>query len=250
MGDIMKIQINCTSDGVITYPLHSHSNYEIIYYLYGDGFLKTENGNIPYTPDTIIIVPPNLMHGSTSDSGFKNISVNSDFKHILNFSDPVVLTDNKKQEGRLLAEFIYENRFQNNEFLSSLCETYALFLLTALKIDDNISLAIKRIIREISNNAYDFEFNLKSVLLKSGYAEDYIRNQFKQKIGKTPTQFLTEIRINRACFLIDIFKDNYSMSQIAEQCGFINYIHFSKCFKRLVGCSPNEYKKRLIAKAE
>ena len=245
----MSIQINCTSNGVITYPLHSHSDYEIIYYLFGEGVLKTEKGNIPYTPGTMVIVPPNVMHGSTSDSGFKNICVSSNFKHILNFSEPVVLTDNEKQEGRVLAEFIYENRFQNNDFLSSLCETYVLFLLTTLKIDDNISIAIKRIISEISNNAYDYEFNLKSVLLKSGYAEDYIRNQFKQKTGKTPTQFLTEIRINRARFLIDIFKDNYSMSQIAEQCGFINYIHFSKCFKRVTGCSPNEYKKRHISTA-
>lgn len=241
----MSLQIHCTSDGVITYPLHSHIDYEIIYYLSGEGFLKTENGDIPYKSGTIIVVPPNLMHGSTSENGFKNISINSDFKRLLNFDKPVTLQDNLKNEGKLLAELLYENRLQDSDFLSSLCETYALFLLANLKIDDNIGTAIKEIITEISNNAYDHNFDVKSVLLKSGYAEDYIRNQFKHRTGKTPTQFLTEIKINRACYLIDIYKNNCSMSQIAEQCGFVDYIYFSKRFKQVTGLSPNEYKKKI-----
>lgn len=186
------------------------------------------------------------MHGSVSKSGFKNICVSSDFKHLLKFSEPIVLKDNEKNEGRTFAKLLYENRLQNKEFLSSLCETYVLFLLTNFKMDSNIDLAINKIIAENSDNAYDNNFDVTTALLKSGYAKDYIRNQFKHKTGKTPTQFLTEIRIKRALFLIDIYKENCSLTQIAEQCGFVDYIYFSRRFKQFTGISPNKYRKQTL----
>lgn len=242
----MGIQIYCTSDGTTTYPLHNHSDYEIIYYLQGEGFLKTEKYNIPYTPGTIIIVPPNLKHGSASEKGFKNISVNGSFKNLFNFNEPIVMSDNENADGRLFAKLLYENRFHNNAFLSSLCETYVLFLLTNFKIDKGTDIAIKKIIAEISENAFDQKFDVASALHKSGYAEDYIRNKFRQMTGKTPTQFLTDIRINRACFLIEIYNTHGSISEIAEQCGFVDYAYFSKRFKQIIGLSPSEYKKQIL----
>lgn len=242
----MNLQVHCTDAGVITYPLHNHTNYEVIYYLVGNGTLKTEKGDIKYSPGTIIIVPPNLLHGSTSENGFKNISINGDFINLLKFKEPVVMKDNEKGEGKLLAKLLYNNRFNNNDFLSSLCETYILFLLSNIKIDNDIDIAISNIITEISNSAYESNFNITEILNKSGYAEDYIRNQFKIKTGKTPTQFVTQIRIDRARYLIDIYKNNCSMTQIAEQCGFVDYIYFSKRFKQFVGCSPDAYRKRKI----
>ncbi len=239
----MQFQINCTDVGVVTYPLHCHTDYEILYYLSGEGVLKTENGNIPYSPGTIIIVPPFLMHGSTSQNGFKNIGVNGNFRNLIKFKEPIIMHDNENSEGKLLATLLYNNRYSNPDFISSLCETYILFLLSNLIIDNNIDVAINNIISNISIHAYDSNFNITSVLIKSGYAEDYIRNQFKLKTGKTPTEFLTEIRITHACYLIDIYKNNCSMMQIAEQCGFIDYIYFSKRFKQITGLSPNKYKK-------
>lgn len=243
-GKEMKFDINRTDTGVITYPLHSHTYYEILYYLKGQGVLKTEKGDIPYSKGTVIIVPPCFLHGSSSDSGFQNISINGDFRNLLKFKEVVVMKDNEKNEGKLLAELLYNNRLNDNDFLSSLCETYILFLLSNLKIDNNIDNAINKVISEISISAYDSNFNLTTVLNNSGYAEDYIRNQFKIKTGKTPTRFLTEIRINHACYLIDIYKNNCSMTQISEQCGFVDYIYFSKRFKQITGLSPNEYKKK------
>lgn len=98
---------------------------------------------------------------------------------------------------------------------------------------------------EISGKAFRSDFEPCEALIKSGYAEDYIRNRFKAKTGKTPTQFLTDIRIKRACFLIEVYKSSYSLTEISEQCGFTDYIYFSKRFKSITGFSPAEYKKRI-----
>ena len=155
------------------------------------------------------------------------------------------MLDNEKHEGRLLAEMLYGNRFGNEDFISSLCETYILFLLSNLTIESDIDRAVNGIITEISGKAFRSDFEPCGALIKSGYAEDYIRNRFKAKTGKTPTQFLTDIRIKRACFLIEVYKSSYSLTEISEQCGFTDYIYFSKRFKSITGFSPAEYKKRI-----
>jgi len=245
----MSYEIYYSKNVEVTYPLHSHTKYEILYYLYGEGFLKTEKESIPYQKGTIIIVPPSFLHGSTSKNGFNNISISGPFHNLFKFSEPVVMADNEKQEGELLARLICEHRFQNNDFVEKLCQTYASFLLLNLKIADNVNVAISEIMNEISENAFDSNFDVTAVLVKSGYAKDYIRSKFKKTTGKTPTQFLTDIRIKRACYLIEVFNNTKSMTEIAEQCGFEDYIYFSKRFKQFAGCSPNEYRKQIITKA-
>ena len=241
----MKLNINQTLKGTVTYPLHSHTEYEIMHYISGEGILRAETGDIPFTPETIVIMPPNLIHGSTSEKGFMNISISGNFNSKLSFKAPIVMQKKKKHEGRLLAEMLYGNRFGNEDFISSLCETYILFLLSNLTIESDIDRAVNGIITEISGKAFRSDFEPCEALIKSGYAEDYIRNRFKAKTGKTPTQFLTDIRIKRACFLIEVYKSSYSLTEISEQCGFTDYIYFSKRFKSITGFSPAEYKKRI-----
>lgn len=88
----------------------------------------------------------------------------------------------------------------------------------------------------------DPEIDLIKILLTSGYSEDYIRACFKKITGKTPTDFLTDVRIKHACYLIDIYKDTLTLSEIAEQCGYVDYIYFSKKFKTVMGMSPRVYR--------
>ena len=65
--------------------------------------------------------------------------------------------------------------------------------------------------------------------------------KFKKNIGKTPTEFLTEIRITHACHLIDIYKKHIPLSDIAERCGYTDYVYFSRRFKQITGTCPNKY---------
>ena len=101
--------------------------------------------------------------------------------------------------------------------------------------------AEKEIISEITDNFYDSNIDLGYILRRSGYAEDYVRAHFKKITGKTPTEFLTKIRIHHACYLIDIYRNSMSLSQIAEKCGYTDYIYFSRKFKQIKGISPQKY---------
>ena len=238
----MSYTINCTQDGVVQYPMHTHKNYEIMMYLEGEGYMRTELGNIPFETGTIVIVPPNIKHGSTSKNGFKNISIEGNFEPYFHFDSVKSFEDNEIREGKTLAEMIYENRYGNDTYLESLCTAYVCFLMQRFELDSAMQSSVKKIIAEISQNAFDPQIDLAFILSKSGYSEDYVRSCFKKITGKTPNEFLTDIRIKHACFLIDVYKNTISLSEISERCGYLDYIYFSKRFKSVMGMSPREYR--------
>jgi AraC-like DNA-binding protein len=241
-GDEMSYRITCTQDGVVQYPMHTHKEFEIMLYLEGEGYMRTELGNFGFKRGSIIIVPPNVRHGSVSEKGFKNISLSGEFRGYLNFDYVVCLGDNEAGDGTTLSKLIYENRYAAPSYLNALCLAYISFLLQRFEIKNQIYKSIGEIISEISENAFDSQIELSRILTRSGYSEDYIRACFKQITGKTPGEFLTDIRIKHACFLIDIYKGECPLSKIGEQCGYLDYVYFSKRFKAVMGMSPREYK--------
>ncbi|MBQ7799826.1 MAG: helix-turn-helix domain-containing protein [Oscillospiraceae bacterium] len=245
-----NISISKTADGTKKYPLHKHSNWEIMYYLSGEGHLATEGQNIPFQKGSIIVVPPSVMHGSVSQNGFVNISVGGDFNHLFMFDNPVLLYDNSRGEGERLSNLIYENRFAQSEYLSALCSAYVHFLLQNIECENRVSEALGQIIKAATENFSDAEFNITDSLNKSGYAEDYIRTKFKDKTGLSPIAFLTNVRITHAKKLFEIYSNSISVSQAAEKCGFDDLIYFSKRFKQVVGVSPDRYRKEMLKTVE
>ena len=240
----MSLKIYRTEDGITNYPLHVHKNFEIMIYIEGKGYMRTEHGDIPFQPGTIIIVPPNIKHGSRSENQFKNISIEGDFSGYFDFDTVKSFGDNERGEGQALATIIYNNRFENNPYLSSLCTSYLQFLTQRVQLDFTVHSCVQRIVFAISNNAFDSKIDISHILSKSGYSEDYIRACFKSITGKTPNEFLTEIRIKHACFLIDVYHNELSLGEIAERSGYLDYVYFSKKFKSVMNMSPREYRKK------
>jgi len=239
MGDSMKYLINLIKE---VSPPHKHKSYEIIVYTKGKGIFHTNEKDIKTDPGKIIIIPPDTVHSSTNiDKNYERIYINGEFNYIFNLTSPTVIVDNSNSEGLELAKMIYNNRLSNNEYLSTLISAFTHFLLKRIKFENELFLAITNIIEKMTNNFYDNNIDLSSLLKKSGYSEDYIRSQFKKITGKTPTEFLTESRISHACYLIGAYGKSISLMTISEKCGYTDYVYFSRMFKRMVGVSPRKY---------
>jgi len=221
--------------------IHKHKNYEIITYLKGSGIVFTPEKNIHISPGKIIIMPPDFPHSSNHSEDVERIYIYGDFKHIFSFSSPFVTSDDSEGTGVTLAKMIYANRYTNHEYVSALTNAYAHFLLQNLKAEKEIGTTIKGLVDNISENFYDSNINLNKLLNETGYAEDYIRAQFKAFTGKTPTEFLTETRISHACYLMNVYKETLSLTEISEKCGYTDYVYFSRRFKQVIGISPKEY---------
>lgn len=70
---------------------------------------------------------------------------------------------------------------------------------------------------------------------------NYLSSLFKKATDQTITNFLIEIRIDKAKELLK--QTNSNISEIAYNVGYSDAKYFSKLFRRKVGIKPNEYRK-------
>lgn len=71
--------------------------------------------------------------------------------------------------------------------------------------------------------------------------------QFELYTKKTVNDYVMNTRIEKSLNLLD---SNYAISYIAQECGFFDSSHFSRYFKKVIGKTPLEYKKSVIAKKD
>lgn len=72
--------------------------------------------------------------------------------------------------------------------------------------------------------------------------------QFKHYTGMPPMQYILSIRIANAQNLLETTA--YTVSEIAAIVGYDNPLYFSRLFKKQLGMSPTEYRKRQAAVLE
>ena len=75
-----------------------------------------------------------------------------------------------------------------------------------------------------------------------GYHPFYLNRLFKRYTGKTLHKTLTEIRVRQAKSLL--LRTSLSVEQIVRETGFSDRTQFSASFRKVVGMSATEYRKR------
>lgn len=70
-----------------------------------------------------------------------------------------------------------------------------------------------------------------------------LSNQLKLETGLSPIHFLIHVRIERAKQLLQI--QEYKIGDIAFETGFYSPQHFSLTFKKIIGMSPQKYRKSM-----
>lgn len=67
---------------------------------------------------------------------------------------------------------------------------------------------------------------------------------FKKYVGKTPVEYLTNLKINYACNLLK--HTNYTTLHISSIIGYDSLSHFNHVFKKIEGVTPTQYRKQNI----
>jgi AraC-like DNA-binding protein/quercetin dioxygenase-like cupin family protein len=67
---------------------------------------------------------------------------------------------------------------------------------------------------------------------------------FKRHTGKNFHDFVSELRVGRACRLLS--EGELNVTEIAYACGFGNLASFNRCFRRLKKANPTEFRRRLL----
>ena len=83
------------------------------------------------------------------------------------------------------------------------------------------------------------DLSLASIAAKLGYDAKYLSSLFKKRRGVAYMQYLRELRIKHALFLME--QGVASVKNVALLSGFRDALYFSKVFAGVEGIPPSEY---------
>lgn len=69
-----------------------------------------------------------------------------------------------------------------------------------------------------------------------GLSRRQVERLFRAELGKPPARYFLELRLERARHLL--LQTDMPVIEVATACGFVSASHFSRCFSRLYGASP------------
>lgn len=96
---------------------------------------------------------------------------------------------------------------------------------------------LKQYVRENYNSGIPLEF--AAGFLNVG--KNYFCSIFKKEEGRTFYDYLIDMRLEKAKELLR--NTNLKIYEIAESVGYTNFNYFTTLFKKVIGVSPNEYRK-------
>ena len=100
------------------------------------------------------------------------------------------------------------------------------------------------IINYINHNFND-NIKLETIAPRFGYNSSYLGKMFNKKMGECFNSYLDHVRINHSKKLL--LRKDLKVYEIAEQVGYNNVDYFHKKFKKYVGESPAEYRKKFLS---
>ena len=95
---------------------------------------------------------------------------------------------------------------------------------------------------------YNQPLSIKEYAAAHNLSEGWFIQNFKQYTNSTPAQYLLSLRIHNAKVLLE--STNYNVTEISNIIGYENPLYFSRIFKKQIGFSPSEYRKKIFAEIE
>lgn len=91
---------------------------------------------------------------------------------------------------------------------------------------------------------YNEKVKMKDLAEKFYLSESYLFELFKKHTNKTIIQFITDLRIKKACTLLKA--TDLPVYEISEKVGYDDLGYFGRLFKRQLNCTPADYRKKCM----
>ncbi len=212
-----------------------------------------------WRPD--IVLSDVVMPGMDGLTLLKRLKSNSDTSHIpvVLLSSKTALSDrmagwDKGADGYLgkpfntdelsaLVETLIENRQRMKGKFSGAQDTEGKIDAPEMKGNDEV--LFDRIMKEINAHIDDPDLNVEKLSSEVGVSRAHLHRKMKDLIGMTPSDYIRNIRLKRACELLR--RPDIEVTQVAYKIGFTSQPHFSSHFKRYTGFSPSEYRAKCLS---
>lgn len=136
---------------------------------------------------------------------------------------------------------IYKELKKKDEFTESSVEMLLLGLLNGKNLDSNSRPNWLNKIVEILNDNWNEEISLGELAFAAGVHPKTISKYFPKYFSCTLGEYRRRIKIEKSLTLIK--KSNFSLTEIALNCGFYDQSHFTETFKQMTGFLPKQFRK-------
>lgn len=248
---------------------HYHKSYEIYYLYSGERNFFIGDSVHHILPGDMVLIDSNVVHKTSG------LSTPNHEKVVLHFGQAFFTGISQEDVDLLLSPFAgdhplirlnLQERMQAEELLLSLLTELSerppgyqlhirnmaieLLLFTSRHVLRRKTLPaveltpvqqkVTDIIRHI-NLYYKEPLHLDDIAKQFYVSKGHLCRVFKEVTGFGFTQYINITRVKEAENLLR--ETNWSVTQISEQCGFENFSHFGRVFKKLAGLSPRAYRK-------
>ncbi len=250
------------------YPVHYHSDYEINLVMDTYGTRTVGDSEEEFNTLDLIMIGPNIPHAWTGEvvegnhvvtiqfsdkllnfpilgkrlfSSIKQLLIES--QHGISFSEQIqllmkdkILKLTKMQGFHTVLEFfsiLYELSIADRRILVS--NQYD----TKDTVRTSKSRRIAKVCEYIDKNIEE-PIRLGDVAQLVSMSESAFSHFFKKKTNCTFIDYVTNLRIARACQLLS--ETTYTVAEICYTCGFNNLSNFIRIFKKKKGSTPQEYR--------
>lgn len=255
-----------------TYPLHSHSEYEINYIENAEGVRRIVGDSVEVIGkyDLTLIAGADLEHvweqHNCTSKNIREITIQfssdlffGNFIHKNQFDNIRAMLVNAKKGISFPMESIMsvyhildtlaieeEGFYAVIKFLTllhelSISRNYRTLASSSFAHIDESSDS-RRVLKiyEYINTHYKSSIRLEDLADAVGMTPSAFSRFFKLRSGKTVTDYIIEIRLGHATRLL--LNTTHSVSEICYDCGFNNLSNFNRIFKKKKDCSPKEFR--------
>ena len=136
----------------------------------------------------------------------------------------------------------YQELMQIQDFRGLKEKTKALLKDVTASVEEKRNVSSKKIVEEAiqyMKKHYAEDISLEKIANRFFLNQTYFSRLFKQYTGSTFTDYLIELRMEKAKELLG--KGKYKVYEVSQMIGYRSEKYFFRVFKQYTGCSPTEY---------
>ncbi|MFT5889763.1 MAG: AraC-like DNA-binding protein [Zhongshania sp.] len=231
-----------------------HDSYLIIYCVDGKGTLMCDDKHYPISSGDMFLLRPDHPHAYQADDEdpwtiywlhFNGQLADDFYRHI----QPSAPSFHIGVQPRVVRIFdglseLRRSAYQIGEFIQGGHQLQALLSYIALLLRQQQPQSGKALnwerLRAIMQEHVHGQLNLDELAASAQLSKFHFTKKFKAHTGQSPIQFFINMKIQRACYLLD--SSNQSVKQVAAAVGYNDAYYFSRLFKKTIGLAPSEYR--------
>lgn len=266
LSDPICRQLNATDIGYYPYAQNHYrvrergsKQYILIYCVNGKGWISLGGHRYAVKANQYFVIPPNVAHAYASDKADPWSIYWVHFTGELapffydTIGDPKTISPSNLDRIEDRIQIFYEviknlemGYSQDNLRYSNIC---LLHFLSSFKFVSQFWEIRKSEVSDVISSTISFmkrnlkkKHSLAQLSAESGLSASHYSLLFRKKTGRSPMYYLTNLRIQKACQLLD--NSELRIGEIAMNVGYQDPFHFSRIFKQVMGVSPANYRKQ------